>query len=221
MIAVGSIIAILTSLKLASFISSWNGKLRLGKQIVIADDTNEKKSFKKFFAFELLILLSSIFISAIVLIPLDYHCNELNKINSEINDLKQTSVYRKRYSWISDHYTGMDSYETYKEKIFADRDTTYRRWIFDLLQKSKYEIPNYGDYDYFSFEECLQGYQDFKEMNRIDSAIAELEKIHVDDPNKRWEIGLYLVITILIITYPVRFLFYLVVWALRTLKEEN
>lgn len=67
---------------------------------------------------------------------------------------------------------------------------------------------------------CITGYRNTLEIS-IDSKIAKLNAMKVKDPRELLNAAEYLISVLLIMVYPLRYLFYVVRWALRTLKEEH
>jgi hypothetical protein len=218
MIAIGSMIAILTTFKLVNITETVYSQWRLKNSKNRVKLNTPKIAYKKIFAFELLILLSSCVVCFIILYPLERRYDNIDNSNyaldTQIDSLKAKSIYHKRYEWLKYHYTDMESYETYKNNIQKDTDSTYQRYIYDLLERS-----DYADYS-FSLEECITGYRNTLEIS-IDSKIAKLNAMKVKDPRELLNAAEYLISVLLIMVYPLRYLFYVVRWALRTLKEEH
>jgi hypothetical protein len=128
-----------------------------------------------------------------------------------IGSLKN-NPYRERFTFLSNKYN-FGSYENFKSNIKSDGDTSYRIYLYELLKANEVVDGEYVDFNTFlmGFENC--------NVDSIDTEIETLEaEYHYPEVLRNYS-ELFSII-IFVIIYPVRFLFYLVKWAIRVLGES-
>lgn len=212
-IVIGSLVAIFTTNWISNFLIRFFQYLLNNHRTI---KFNEIKTKKKRLALELLILiLSSVVISLLLLASEGY--SSLNEkrmivINENINRLKANPYY-ERYTFLNEKYTHFDSYEDFKSRIKIDRDTTYSKYLYRLLNESGY----YGD-GYVNIETFVLRFQNCN-IDSIDAKIEALEAEY-DSPRVVHNYSEYFSIIIFVIMYPIRFLYYLIRWAIRVLSEN-
>ena len=177
---------------------------------------------KKRIAFEVLIFLFTMLFSVIIFIIGDYFEERnyekkeksYNIINSRIDSLKD-NVFRNRYLRLEEKNNISDySYDSYKRKILNDNDSSFRRTIYERL------CNQYSDYrNERTFEEFLSGFE-YDSIHKIDEEISELEERNDTIPTKS-RYTLLIILIVFIISYPFRFLCYLIKWSLNTLKDKT
>lgn len=174
---------------------------------------------KKRFAFEILLLMFSIFICGIIYFTGKYRFNTINEkeqtIKLQIESLSD-NVFRNRYVSLKNNQKLDDySYNSYKKNILNDKDTSFRRRLYwDLcIVFSEYRNEK-------TFEQFLNQYQNVS-IDEIDEQILNLQ-IQNENLSKQYSDisskNLTLIIILLIIFYPLRFLYYLAKWSFNIIK---
>lgn len=181
---------------------------------------------KKRFAFEIIILLVTILVCSTIFFIGNYiykfQLNDVYKkeniITSKLDSLND-NVFRNRYNNLNDYQQINDySYESYKKTILNEKDSSFRRDIYNRLCDifSKYRNEK-------SFDEFVEQFE-YDSINIIDEQInsLNLQKNKISDHNIHTkDYYLTLIIIILLIVYPLRYIYYLMKWSIKTLKENN
>jgi hypothetical protein len=181
---------------------------------------------KKRFAFEIIILVFTIFSCTSIFLIWNYiesyHYDNYNKkkqvINSKIDSLKD-NAFRNRYDNLNKYEKINDyTYESYKKKILNERDSSFRREIY-------YRLCNL--YSAYSNERTLDEFInqfEYNSINKIDEQISSLE-LQSEELSKELpetnNIHIILIVILLTIIYPLRYIYYLIRWSLNTLKETE
>ena len=220
-IAIGTITSILTSILLTkiifNFLQKNKNKIKNPFKITI-----ENKSRKKIFAFEILILIVTIILFSIIHYSgVYYDRKENNKyilLKSEIDSLNN-NPFRNRYNYLvenKDYSIEYYSYDSYKKKILNDDDTSFRKLLYYRLSELDKTYSND-----VSFEEFISRYKKFDSINLIDERIIKLEERYNNyDTYKGREISRLLNQILISLLYPLRYLFYIIRWSLKTLSEK-
>ena len=174
---------------------------------------------KKRFAFEILLLILSMLICSTIYFTGKYRLNKLSEkehITQIQIDSLSDNVFRNRYINLKNNQQLNDySYESYKKTILNDKDTSFRRRIYYDLCTVFSEYRNER-----TFEEFLNQYQNVS-IDEIDEQILNLQIQNENLSKKYSDISsnnLTLIIILLIIFYPLRFLFYLIKWSFHIIK---
>lgn len=169
---------------------------------------------KKRFAFEIIILtIVLLFAGGLILIKK----NSANKFNTNYitrKDSLDENYFNRFYRFIRFRLEDY-SYEAYKRKILNDKDSSFRKRLYYIACS---EDKTFGND--MSFTKFLNSFE-YDSINSIESEISLLnEKIDELYEQRRKSNEFYdnLIIFILITSYPIRFLYYLIRWALRTLE---
>lgn len=220
-IAIGTITSILTSILLTkiifNFLQKNKDKIKNPFKMTI-----ENKSRKKIFAFEILILIVTIILFSIIhYLGVYYDRKENNKyilLKSEIDSLNN-NPFRNRYNYLvenKDYSIESYSYDSYKNKILNDDDTSFRKLLYYRLSELDKTYSND-----VSFEEFISRYKYFDSINLIDERIIKLEERYNNyDTYKGREISSLLNQILISLLYPLRYLFYIIRWSLKTLSEK-
>ena len=176
----------------------------------------EIKTWKKRFALELLILILTSATISMFLLSKDaysrFKSDRQESIILKIQDL-QNNAYNNRFTFLNNTYNDFESYESFKSHVKLDKDTSYRTRLYRLLNKQGYFKEEYIDFNTFMLR--------FKECN-IDSIDSQIESLQSEQDNTR-EVENYIdlfSIMIVILIYPLRFLYFVVKWAFKTLDED-
>lgn len=220
-IAIGTITSILTSILLTKIIFNFILKNKDKIKNPFKRDY-ENKSTKKIIAFEILVLIITTILFLTIYYSGEYYDNkEYNKIEvlkSEIDSLKD-NPFRNRFNFLNDNndfYMEPYTYDSYKKKVLNDTDTSFRSLIYRRMSywDKKYENE-------VSFEEFIDRYKKFDSINLIDERIEILENRYNNyDNNKGEETSLLLNQIIILLLYPLRYLYYIIRWSIKTLKEK-
>jgi hypothetical protein len=172
-------------------------------------------STKKRFAFEIIILtIVLLFAGGLTLIK-NYSANKFNTKNyitrkNSLDENHFNRFYRFIRSRLEDY-----SYDAYKRKILNDKDSSFRKMLYYIACREDKTFEND-----VSFTEFINSFE-YASINSIESEISVLnEKIEELDEQSQKSNTFYdnLIIFILFTAYPIRFLYYLIRWALRTLE---
>ena len=175
---------------------------------------------KKRFAFEIIVLsIVSLSYGLIYLIQ-EYSSQKNEKYihNSKIfslneNYFKKTYVYLEIRSEIKAY-----SYESYKRNILNDKDSTFRRYLYEKLSEEDRTFRND-----LSFNEFINKFE-YDSINTIDLQISILEKKideldeQIEKSDKNYNSLFFIII---IFAYPMRYAFYLIKWAIKTLEIKE
>lgn len=173
------------------------------------------RRFKKRIAFEIILLTLTIIICYTIYAFGEYSKRENEILYSKINSLKEYSCENIYWELETDHINGdyyMNEYsqKAFNKRMLEDKDSAFRKFIYWRLcvYKSKYKND-------ISEDEFINLF-DNTTYNKNNQQILNLkERIYNDDINE------FLICLLLIIIYPLRIIYYLLKWALKTLKEKD
>jgi len=212
-IVFGSIIAIITTNIISNQVLNMLNHISKKYKSI---NFKEIKTWKKRFALELLILILTSATISMFLISKDAYSrfkrDRQESIILKIQDL-QNNTYNHRFTFLNNTYNDFESYESFKSHIKLDKDTSYRTRLYRLLNEQGYFKEEYVDFNTFMLR--------FKECN-IDSIDSQIESLQSEQDNTR-EVENYIdlfSILIVILIYPLRFLYFVVKWAFKTLDED-
>lgn len=177
---------------------------------------------KKRFAFEILLLILSVFICSIIFFTGKYRLNKVSEKEQSIKlqiDSLNDNVFRNRYLNLKNNQELRDyTYESYKKDILNDKDTSFRIRIYYDLCRVFSEYRNEKTLELF-----LNEYQNVS-IDEIEEQVLDLE-IQNDSLSKQYSDissnNLTLIIILLIIFYPLRFLYYLIKWSFNIIKGNE
>ena len=212
-IVFGSIIAIFTTNIISNqVLILLNHILKRYKSI----NFKEINTWKKRFALELLILIFTLATISMILLCKEAYSrlksDRQESITLKIKELKN-NPYENRFAFLNNTYSDFESYESFKNYIKLDSDTSYRNRLYRLLDEQGYFKGDFIDFNTF-----LLGFKQYN-IDSIDSQIKSLES--EGDYTREIEsfIDLFAII-IFILIYPLRLLYYVVKWSFRTLEQE-
>lgn len=179
-------------------------------------------SKKKRIAFEIIVLIVTILTCSIIYLVGEYFENKTYKkqeeIQLEINALSN-NTFRKTYNDLESYNRINDyTYESFKKNILDDKDSSFLRMIHYRLGINSDKFKNEK-----SFEEFVNSFE-FDSINQIDDQITMLKKqydILLQQSLNKNANHIILNIILLIIFYPLRFIYYLLKWSIKILKEKE
>jgi hypothetical protein len=187
-------------------------------------------NIRKKIAFEIIILIFTSLVCSLIYLIGDYsehkkianHESKVETIKIEIDSLKSYYYFRRVYSWLDQNGHISDyTYNSFKKNILKDNDSSFRKDIYYIICRSD---PSYKNE--FTFEDFINTLEvdSIEQIDEVDEQIIALEKQseflnqHPTEYNDSYE---YLIGIIFFICYPLRFIYYLLKWAFKTLKEEE
>jgi hypothetical protein len=172
---------------------------------------------KKRFAFEIIILTIVLLFAGGLILIRNY---SEEKYNTNIYITRKDSLNENYFNIIyiltKNHFTleGF-SYEAFKKNILDDKDSSFRKKVYYACCSREKTFSND-----VSFVEFINNFE-YDSINSIESEISLLKQKIGEIYEQRQESNEFynnLIKFILITAYPIRFLYYLIRWALRTLE---
>ena len=173
---------------------------------------------KKRIALEVIFLVVVTFVCGILFFIKEYNDKEVDVIDLKIDSLNDTYFKRRFEALDIKQELEEYSYESYKKNILNDTDSSFRKKIYNSLCSAFRYYENEK-----TFNEFINDFEyDSINLKDIEISILERKKNEIKDQiSNTNKLCNTIIIVLLIVTYPLRYLFYLIKWAIKTLEEKE